>query len=131
MDPRDNIEHITQEYKAFCEGDFDAMGRMLAEEVIWHVGGRRQQSGDKLGREGALQFLRRLSTETHQNFRIQIHDVLANEEHIVVLCHVTSTMNDEVYRADEVHVFRVDPAGRITEAWGFTAESGGQGAFWF
>ena len=73
MDPRTNIDHIKQEYQAFCDGDFDAMGRMLADEVVWHVGGRRAGSGDKLGLEGTLDFLRRLAADTDQNFRIQVH----------------------------------------------------------
>jgi uncharacterized protein len=131
MDPNSNIEHIKREYQAFCDGDFDAMGGLLADEVVWHVGGRASASGDKQGRSDVIAFLRSVADATEGNFRIQVHDVLANTEHVVVLCHVTATRDQLTYRADEVHAFHVDDDGLIHEAWGFTAEPGGQGAFWF
>lgn len=126
-----NIEHIKQEYRAFCDGDFEAMGRMLAPEAVWHVSGRRTASGDKQGKDQILQFLRHIASETHENFRIELHDILANERHVVVLAHVTATTGDETYQADEVHLYHVDNEGLIHEAWGFTADPAGQGAFWF
>jgi ketosteroid isomerase-like protein len=131
VDARSNIEHIEQEYQAFCDGDFEAVGRLLHDEVVWHVAGDRATSGDKQGKDEVLRFLGETAAATRQNFRIQVHDVLANPEHVVVLCHVTSTREDETYRADEVHVFHVDGDGRVLEAWGFTADPAGQGAFWF
>jgi uncharacterized protein len=131
VDPTLNINHIHQEYQAFCDGDFEAMGGLLADEVVWHVGGRGAASGDKQGRAEVIAFLRSVAAATDTNFRIQVHDVLANTQHIVVLCHVTATRDSLTYRADEVHAFHVDEAGLIHEAWGFTAEPGGQGAFWF
>ncbi|MDH4115955.1 MAG: nuclear transport factor 2 family protein [Acidimicrobiia bacterium] len=131
MNAQLNIDHIKDEYQAFCHGDFDAMGRLLADEVVWHVGGHAVASGDKQGRDEVIDFLRSVAAGTEQNFRIQVHDVLANSEHVVVLCHVTSTRHELTYRADEVHLFHVDDEGLIHEAWGFTAEPGGQGAFWF
>jgi uncharacterized protein len=131
MDPRLNIAHIQQEYQAFCDGDFEAMGRLLDDEVVWHVGGDRSTSGDKQGRDEVLKFLATTADVTDRNFLIQVHDVLANDAHVVVLCHVTSTRDGVTYRGDEVHVFHVAGDGRIVEAWGFTADPAGRGAFWF
>jgi ketosteroid isomerase-like protein len=131
MDTSLSIQHIHQEYQAFCDGDFDAMGRLLADEVVWHVAGGGTAAGDKQGRTDVLDFLRSVADATGGNFRIQVHDVLTNNEHIVVLSHVTCTRDTLIYRADEVHVFHIDDDGLIHEAWGFTAEPGGQGAFWF
>jgi uncharacterized protein len=131
MDETLNIQHIHDEYQAFCHGDFDAVGRLLADEVVWHVAGAGAASGDKQGRDEVIGFLRSIADETSGNFRIQVHDVLANDEHVVALCHVTVTRSSLTYRADEVHVFHVDADGLIHEAWGVTAEPGGQGAFWF
>lgn len=131
MEAQLNIERIRDEYQAFCEGDFGAVGSMLHDQVVWHVGGEGAQAGDKQGRDEVLDFLRGVADATDRNFRIQVHDVLASSEHVVVLCHVTSTRHGSTYRSDEVHVFHVDGDGRVVEAWGFTAEPGGQGAFWF
>jgi lipopolysaccharide export system protein LptA len=61
---------------------------------------------------------------------VEVHDVLANDEHTVVLAHTTVKRGDETYTADEVHVFRTR-GEEITEAWGFTSDPEGRGKFWF
>ncbi len=62
---------------------------------------------------------------------IELHDILANDQHTVVLAHTTVNRDDRTYTADEVHVFCTDQNGLITEAWGFTSDPEGQGQFWF
>ncbi len=131
MQQHRNVQRIEQEYRAFCAGDFEAIGGTLSERAVWHVGGGRRSSGDYKGREEIVRFLRSVARECQQDFMIEIHDILANDDHTVVLAHTTLHRDEAVYTADEVHVYRTDPDGLIVEAWGFTADPEGQGAFWF
>ncbi len=126
-----NVERIKQEYQAFCEGRFEDLGAILHENVVWHVGGRRSESGDHRGREEIIRFLTDLAAETQGCFMIEINDILANDDHTVVLVHTTLKRDEETYTADEVHVFRTDSDRLVVEAWGFTSDPAGQGAFWF
>jgi uncharacterized protein len=126
-----NAERIQAEYRAFCDGDFGAFGRLLAPDAVWHVSGRGSSSGDKIGRDQIIEFLEGLFQGTHADFMIEMHDVLANDRHTVVLAHVTVHREDGTYTADEVHVFNIGGDGLVTEAWGFTEDPKGQGSFWF
>ena len=126
-----NVERIQTEYRAFCDGDFGAIGRLLAPDAVWHVSGRGKASGDKLGRDQIIGFLEEVFEVTRADFMIEVHDVLANDRHTVVLTHVTVHRDDSTYTGDEVHVFNIGADGLVTEAWGFTAEPEGQGSFWF
>jgi hypothetical protein len=125
------VDRITAEYRAFSTGDYGALARMLAPAAVWHVSGTAPRSGDKPGRDEILAFLEDVARDTHENFMIELHDVLANDRHTVVLAHVTAVRDGGIYTADEIHIFNTDDQGRITEAWGFTADPAGQGSFWF
>ena len=89
------------------------------------------RSGDKLGPDQIISFLEGVFQGTHADFMIEVHDVLANDRHTVVLAHVTARRDDSTYTADEVHVYNVGDDGLVTEAWGFTDDPEGQGSFWF
>ena len=42
--------------EAFSRGDFETLGSFLAEDVVWHVGGNHELSGDYRGRNAALAY---------------------------------------------------------------------------
>ncbi len=126
-----NIERITKEYRAFAEGNFDSFAEQFAEDAVWHVAGDNPLAGDYSGRDAILGFLRQLAEDTHESFLLEVHDILANDKHTVVLAHVTVNRDGDVYSADEVHVFCTDRKGLIIEAWGFTSDPSGGGKFWF
>lgn len=131
MDVHPNVERIKAEYEAFVEGDFSGLARLFAEDAVWHVRGDSPLGGDHVGRHSIVAFLKRLADETDESFMVELHDILANDEHTVVLAHTTVRHEEDTYTADEVHVFCTNQEGLITEAWGFTSDPEGQGRFWF
>lgn len=131
MNEHPNIGRITREYRAFVDGNFGGLAELFAEDAVWHVAGDNPLSGDYAGRAAIIEFLRKLAHDTHDSFMIEVHDILANDLHTVVLAHTTVDRDGEIYSADEVHVFCMSDAGLITEAWGFTSEPKGGGRFWF
>lgn len=131
MEAHPNVERIKREYQAFAEENFSGLAELFAPDAVWHVRGDSPLSGDHSGREAIVEFLRKLAHDTHESFMIELHDILANDQHTVVLAHTTVKRDDRTYSADEVHVFCTDPTGLITEAWGFTSDPEGQGEFWF
>jgi ketosteroid isomerase-like protein len=124
------IDRIKNGYRHFAEGHHEEFGRLFAADAVWHVRGDTPLAGDKVGRDAICSFLRTLAEDTHESFMIEVHDVLANDEHTVVLAHTTAKTDEGTYTADEVHVFRTRD-GEITEAWGFTSDPSGCGKFWF
>ena len=41
-----NVARIKDGYAAFAKGDFAVLNDLFAEDVLWHVGGRSQLTGD-------------------------------------------------------------------------------------
>jgi ketosteroid isomerase-like protein len=131
MQAHPNVERIKQEYQAFAEGDFRGLAKLFSEDAVWHVRGDTPLAGDHSGCEAIVEFLRRLTRDTHESFMIEVHDIIANDRHTVVLAHTTVKRDDRIYTADEVHVFCTSEDGLITEAWGLSSDPAGQGQFWF
>jgi ketosteroid isomerase-like protein len=67
---------------AFRARDFDAIGSLVAEDVVWHVPGRHPMAGEIRGRDALVAWLSRLGA---LGFTLREHDVLANDEHVCAL----------------------------------------------
>lgn len=125
-----SIQRIKEGYRCFTEGDYEGFAKEFTDDAVWHVRGDTPLAGDKIGREGIREFLRTLAEDTDESFMIEVHDILANDLHTVVLAHTTVHRDEGTYTADEVHVF-CTKGERINEAWGFTSDPEGRGKFWF
>ena len=117
---------VRRAYEAFSRGDMDALRtEAFAPDVQWHQGGKSQISGDYSGVDAVLNFFQKLFQLTDGTFRATVHDLLASDQHVVVLgtiegqrggrsvsngnyCQVFHMRNG---RAAEVWVTAVDPYG--------------------
>ena len=83
----------------------------LGRNVI-RLAGRHELSGTYRGREAAMQFYRRLAGILGPDFRFPPHDVLADEQSIVVLPKAAAWRTAET-GMDVYHI----ADDRITEVW--------------
>jgi ketosteroid isomerase-like protein len=98
-------------------GDMMSQIDMLDDNVVWHEIGREEPIRGKQALaerfagmpEGAT-----IKTETH--------DIVANDEHAIVLVTATATMGGQelVYRTAEIYHMR---DGKITERWAFSDDT--------
>jgi uncharacterized protein len=58
---------------------------------------------------------------TEGSFRVDLHDVLANDEHVVALTHVNGQRAGKTLDGNEAHVFNMKD-GRVTEFWGLAED---------
>jgi ketosteroid isomerase-like protein len=79
----ENAAAIRQGYEAFNSGTLQGLPALFAEDVVWHVGGRHQLSGEKRGREACFQYFGQLSRLTNGSFRAELHDVLGGTAHTI------------------------------------------------
>ena len=111
-----NEDLIRSTYAAFAAGDLQAVGESLADDIVWHSLGHGRLSRDYTGREDVFGLFGTLFEETGGTFRIELHDVLANDQRAVAL---TTNRGERLGRTlvyDEAAVFRVVD-GKIAEAW--------------
>lgn len=98
---------------ALASGDQDAYAAVVADDLIVHVPGRSLLAGDLRGR-GV--FGRKIRELTGGTFRVEVHDVLASDDHAVGVYtnHVEGA--DGRFQWRQVNVYHVRH-GKIVEAW--------------
>ncbi len=91
MTEHPSVELTRQGYEAFAKGDMATLSELMADDITWHVEGAGSLSGTYRGREDVFGFFGRLAEETGGTFSLDVHDVLANDEHVVALCTLSAS----------------------------------------
>lgn len=125
--PHANGDTLRRLYEAFGSGDVPTVLGLLPDDVRYSVSGHCQVSGVYEGKSEALGFFGKLMQLSGGTFRIQVLDILANDEHGVVLTHETAQDDGRVLDNRAVHVWNM-PAGACREFRGYNEESWDQ--FW-
>ena len=126
MGEHPNVELARRGYKAFSEGDMATMAELIAEDAVWHVGGNNILTGDYKGRDAIFGLFARFAESASQ---IEVHDILANDEHTVVLTHLTASRQGKTVdtrTCDTSHTVN----GQLTEFWSFAEDSAGIDELW-
>lgn len=95
--------------------DWQAAQAFFADDVVAHVSGRNVLSGTY---EGAAAFMGYLGQATAMLDSLEIapHDLLASDDHAVVLATITSVRGGKTQSSDRVVVYHLD-GDKITELW--------------
>jgi uncharacterized protein len=125
-----NVERARRGYEAFAKGDVATMSELIADDVVWHVKGLGPLDGDYHGRDQVFGMFGRLAEETGGTFRLDVHDILANDEHTVVLATVFASRGGKSVETPVVNVTHDDADGRTTEFWAATTDPQATLDFW-
>lgn len=119
-----NAALVRESFSAIERGDTQWLSDHLADDVVWHVGGNSRVAGEHHGKDTIMQM-----TPSGGSNRLDVHDVLANDDHTVVIgtAHLEAPDGDSVdYRF--VNVFHIRD-GKVTEAWGMAENDAETDAF--
>src|SRR5829696_3363032 len=92
-------------FDAFAKGDVDTLRELFDQDAVWHVPGRSQLAGDHRGMDAIL-----------GNFGIDLHDVVANDEHAVAIYVTRGERQGRTLETRNVLVSHIRN-GKLTEAW--------------
>jgi uncharacterized protein len=129
MTEHPNVELARQAHEAMAKGDLAASSEGIADDVTWHGMAAGPLSGTYHGRDEVLAFFGRVMEETGGTFRLAVHDVLANDEHTVVLCTMSASRGNKSIEIPVVNVAHVRD-GKVTELWGATTDAQASIDFW-
>lgn len=115
MGDHPNAEALRKGYEAFASGDMETVAGLFADDIAWHQAGSGPLSGDFAGRDAVFGNFAKLAELTAGTFGQDIHDLLANDEHSVVMVE-TWWEKPHPFRGKGVHVWHVKD-GIATEAW--------------
>src|SRR3989442_67311 len=116
LTPEQKVAILRQGYDAFNRGDINAVLDLQAENGVWHAGGSTKYGGDFKGKDGIVRLLAQVPQD-FEEFKLDVHDILANEEHAAVLITTRSRRKGKSYEDRAVHVYHLNDEGKATEAW--------------
>jgi uncharacterized protein len=105
---------LRQEYESRARRDDQALSEMFSEDVVWRVPGTSAISGVYRGRDEVLEYVRRRRELADDTFEITVEDVLANDQHGLVIASGRARRGGQAYewRAHGLYRFA---GGKIAE----------------
>ena len=116
-----NEELVRRGFDAFTTGDVNLLRELFHQDAVWHAPGRNPVAGDYQGVEAILGFFARTMEVTGGTFRVELHDVVANDEHAVAIYVSRGQREGRTLDTKEVLVQHIRN-GRITETWQLSAD---------
>ena len=124
-----NEELLRRGYAAFATGDLATVMSIFDEDIVWHSPGRSPLAGDYEGHQQVTEFFGKIFELSGGTFRNEIHDILVNEEHAVVLLRSRAERPGKSFDATVCHVWHLSD-GKATEFWNLTLDPYAADEFW-
>jgi|SRR5436309_15602875 len=124
-----NEELVRRGYQAFGTGDMATLDELFADDIIWHVPGRNQLSGTYRGKQEVFGNFVKLAELTGGTFKLDIHTILADDEHAVVLVTATGEHDGKSLSDNSVQIFHIKD-GKVTEQSLHPADAYASDEFW-
>jgi ketosteroid isomerase-like protein len=116
-----NEDLIRRGYDAFSSGDMQTLRELFHPDIVWHAPGRSQLSGDHRGVDAVLGFFGQTMELTGGTFRVEVHDVVANDQHAVGLNSVHAERAGKTLEDNNTLVCH-DRDGKVTEVWQYSSD---------
>src|SRR5262249_41187669 len=101
-----NATIIRKAYQDFAQGNIPAVFAAFDPGIAWHVPGHSPLSGDYRGHDQIAGFFGHTMELSGGAFSIDVHNVLAEDDVVVVLTTVNAQRNGISASFPEVHVWR-------------------------
>jgi len=117
-----NEDLVRQGYDAFARGDLDTLREVFAADAVWHTPGHNVLAGDHRGIDAILGFFGQTMELSGGTFRVELHDVVAGDDHAVGLHVARGQRNGRTLEDRSVLVFHVRD-GQAVEVWQYNGDN--------
>jgi ketosteroid isomerase-like protein len=126
-----NEELYREAIAAFQRGDMDALRtKYFAEDICYRVHGRSPVSGEYNGAAEVIGLFGRLFELSGGTLRIELHDVVANDDHTVAMFSAHAERNGRQLNVNEVQIVHPTPDGKAGEVWTSSSDPYTFDEFW-
>ncbi|MGH9110886.1 MAG: nuclear transport factor 2 family protein [Acidimicrobiales bacterium] len=116
MPEHPNIRLARQGYDAFARSDLAALLDLLADDVVWRVGGDGPLSGERRGRDEVARGFAHALELTGGTQCLDLLDVSVDDDGVVLVDETASRARDgATLDVRQAHVRRTDPDGKVVE----------------
>jgi uncharacterized protein len=124
-----NATIIRKAYADFAQGNIPAVFAAFDANITWHVPGHSPLSGDYTGHEQIGNFFQHTMELSGGAFSIDVHNVLTDDDIVVVLTTVNARRNGVSASFSEVHVWRMKD-GKAIEFCEYQGDEQREDRFW-
>ena len=111
-----NADLLNTGYDAFDKGDLDTLRGLFTDDIVFHVPGNSQVSGDYRGIDEVFGFFGKLVELSGGTFKLERHAVLADDEHGTVLSTASAQRDGKSIQAKSADIFHFQ-GGKVSECW--------------
>ena len=126
---RPNEDLMRKGTDALNSGDMDTFLGMHSDDVVIHIAGQTQFAGDHAGKEKAVGVLQQQMQSLDGPPQFEVHDVLANDTHGVILGTQHASRGGKQFDDRQVVVLHIQD-GIITEVWVSSDDQAAEKEFW-
>ena len=120
---------IRKAYDDFAKGNIPSVFAAFDAGITWHVPGHSPLSGDYAGHDQIGGFFQRTMELSGGAFSIDVHNVLAENDLVVVLATVNAKRNGLSASFPEIHVWRMKN-GKATDFREYQGDEQREDRFW-
>ena len=111
-----NEELLRKMDEAQGSGDVEKMMSFFADDVVVHIGGRNQMSGDKKGKQELIESFGSFMQAMGEDAKFETHDIVAGDTHGFILQSFSSNKGGKPLEVNGIGIFHF-AGGKISEAW--------------
>lgn len=116
MTEHPNASLYREAFAKLVDKDVDFLIDTLHDDVVWWQIGATEPLRGKAAVAASLDWLRQL------DFDVELHDVVANDDHTVALVSATVRLEDFAFSYRTAEILHIE-GGRITERWAFSDDT--------
>lgn len=125
-----NVAIVQSYFTAVAKGDFDTVGSLFADDVIWHQPGNGVQSGTFNGKAELFAHLGNFMKWSNGTFAIdEIEYVTDNGDLVVASIHFKADKEGKTLSMKGVDLLRIEN-DKIKEVWLFSERIEDEDGFW-
>ena len=117
MSDHANAAAYRKMYDAMNAGDMAAAADSLADDVVWWEIGAPEPV------RGKAALMERMEGWADYGITAELHDAVANDDHLIVLLDVTANKDGETFNYRTAEIMHVNDDGQVTERWAFSDDT--------
>ena len=126
-----NINTVQKYFDSLAKGDFETLGGLLAEDVIWYQPGQGKLSKTYQGKSEVFGLFGQFMEISQGSFKIDsVSDLMANGNLVSATLHFSAKKsNGQSISMNGVDLMKIEN-GKINEVHLFSANQNAEDAFW-
>ena len=125
-----NLDVFNAYNEALIAGDFEAVFKTMADNIVWHQPGKNKLSGKIVGKEVLGAHLAKFGASKNGTFRVLTNWVSDNDD--LVAANVTfkaERENGDDLDMNGIDLFKIKD-GKIVEVWLFSSDQAKEDIYW-